>query len=382
MSGAPASAADQHTIAPTSVADPPPYLPELDGLRALAITLVFVYHADILFTAGHRAPLPAGLEFIRAGHTGVSLFFVLSAFLLAQPFLAEAEGGPRVARGRYYARRALRILPLYWLAVVAAVVSSPVPGANVRAGFAYLFFLNSLPALAEPMLPWSVVWWSLAIEVQFYVVLPLLASRMGRVVGGVLVGLYAVAYIAFLLGAFPAGGTEYQRFLLGYGTMFGRAPLFLAGIAAAVIYRRHGHALRARFASRRPDVLLLGLLVALGIVLASVAGAGVVRVDAGPTHAWHLLEGMLWASVLLLVVLVPLRLKVLFTNRVAVGIGIVSYSILILHVPVLAAFAQAEGRVPRAALGAAAYLACLGCAALTYLVVERPFLARKRRLRS
>jgi peptidoglycan/LPS O-acetylase OafA/YrhL len=366
---------------PTGVPETIGYLPELDALRALAITLVFVYHADILFGAGHPAALPAALTFIRAGHTGVSLFFVLSAFLLSQPFLAATEGGRRVELRRYYVRRARRILPLYWLAVGAAVLSSADPVANLGTGIAYLFFLNSLPALADPLLPWSVVWWSLAIEVQFYVLLPLLASRTGRRLGGALLILYAAAYTDFLLGVFP-NASAYQRFLLGYATLFGRAPLFLAGIAAAVLYRSWGGGLRARFAAMRwgSDVFLVALFLALGVLLSWVARLGVVTTDGGPLHAWHLLEAVLWSSVLLVVLLAPLRLKPLFTNRAAVAVGIVSYSILILHVPLLALFAQAVGqKAPlgmQVGTGGAAYLVCCLCAAVTYRVIERPFFTR------
>jgi peptidoglycan/LPS O-acetylase OafA/YrhL len=369
---------------PTGVPETIGYLPELDALRALAITLVFAYHADILFAAGHPASLPASLTFIRAGHSGVSLFFVLSAFLLSQPFLAAAEGGRRVDLRHYYLRRARRILPLYWLAVVVAVATSADPVANLGTGVAYLFFLNSVPALADPLLPWSVVWWSLAIEVQFYVLLPLLASRTGRRLGGALLILYATAYTDFLLGVFPStSATAYQRFLLGYATLFGRAPLFLAGMAAAVLYRSYADALRARFTAMRwgTDVFLVALFVALGVLLSWVARTGVVTTDEGPLHAWHLLEAVLWSAVLLVVLLAPLRLKPLFTNRAAVAVGIVSYSILILHVPLLALFANALG--PKAALGtqiatgAAAYVACLLCAAVTYRVIERPFLTRR-----
>jgi hypothetical protein len=87
---------------------------ELESLRGWAITLVFLYHVEgwlALPRPGDEvSPLWA---FIRAGHTGVSLFFVLSGFLLSRPFLVEGLGGPRVDVRSYYRRRALRILPIY-----------------------------------------------------------------------------------------------------------------------------------------------------------------------------------------------------------------------------------------------------------------------------
>ena len=94
------------------------YLPELEALRGVGVALVFGFHADRfvhfpLMALG--APASPALAFVRAGHTGVDLFFVLSAFLLAQPFLAEVAGAKRVDRRQYFTRRALRILPPNWV---------------------------------------------------------------------------------------------------------------------------------------------------------------------------------------------------------------------------------------------------------------------------
>src|SRR5262249_10913786 len=97
------------------------YFAAIEALRGVAILLVFLFHAEsstgLGLTGTHWTLL---MGFVRAGQTGVSLFLVISAFLLSLPFLAEAEGGRRVARGRYFARRALRILPLYYVVVITA----------------------------------------------------------------------------------------------------------------------------------------------------------------------------------------------------------------------------------------------------------------------
>ena len=120
---------------------------------------------------------PLGLAtlagYLRAGNVGVDLFFVLSGFLLALPYLADIEGGRRVSVGRYFERRALRILPAYYLAVaVVAAVSAHRP-ADLLAGVPWLLFLQSFLNLAPPLLPYSIPWWSLATEVQFYLALPM-----------------------------------------------------------------------------------------------------------------------------------------------------------------------------------------------------------------
>jgi hypothetical protein len=113
--------------------------------------------------------------FVLAGHTGVSLFFVLSGFLLAGPFLAEAAGGARVARRAYAARRVLRVMPAYVAAVTVASIDCAIRPLEVLRGVPYLFFLESIPGMTTPLIPYSDVWWTLATEAQFYLTLPLLA---------------------------------------------------------------------------------------------------------------------------------------------------------------------------------------------------------------
>ena len=158
------------------------YSPELESLRGLAILLVFLYHADEMIGGGHGyatgnlvSPLRA---FMTAGHTGVTLFFVLSAFLLSRPFLAEARGGKRVRLSNFTVRRALRIMPLYVATVAVAVALSPHTASAVFGGIQSLVFLNSFTGLVEPLFPYSTVWWSLATEVQFYLLLPLLGIAL------------------------------------------------------------------------------------------------------------------------------------------------------------------------------------------------------------
>src|SRR6266446_8853408 len=117
------------------------YFPEVEALRGWAITLVFLRHADGLINLGTTetgSRVSPAQAFVRAGHTGVSLFFIISGFLLVLPFLAEAAGGRTVRRSHYYARRALRILPLYYAAVIVASILSAAHLGDVWRGLPYL----------------------------------------------------------------------------------------------------------------------------------------------------------------------------------------------------------------------------------------------------
>src|SRR5215475_5521828 len=138
---------DPTSVAPAGIRRGSTYFPELESLRGLAILLVFVFHADGVLLApfrshvGAQSPLP--LAFVWAGHSGVTLFFVLSAFLLSLPFLDEANGGRPVSRPHFYERRALRILPLYVAVVVVGTILTSRTLADLWRGLPYLAFLQS-----------------------------------------------------------------------------------------------------------------------------------------------------------------------------------------------------------------------------------------------
>src|SRR3989442_11065883 len=120
--GAPVSSGDEALVGLRASST---FLPELESVRGIAVLLVFAFHADIFVRFPFIEPRSTlATAFVRAGYTGVDLFFVLSAFLLSLPFFVEAAGGKRVVVREYFVRRALRILPLYYFAVLVGTVLS------------------------------------------------------------------------------------------------------------------------------------------------------------------------------------------------------------------------------------------------------------------
>jgi len=378
------------------------FIPELESVRGIAVLLVFIFHVDSFarfpFSVVHSTPLT--LAFVRAGFTGVDLFFVLSGFLLSLPFLADAAGGRQVVVRDYALRRALRILPLYWLAVVVGTVLRAKHLDELRFGVPYLLFLHSFAGVRTPLDPYSNVWWSLATEVQFYLILPFLPlflrSARGRRIGAILFVGYVAAYAAMVRGILYIPSVEGQMALMN--SVFGRGPLFIAGVAAAVVYRRFGERIRARLAQVRwlasggSDVLLLALILANALFLQWLVSIGPTGQIAAAYQPWHVVNGTLWASFILLLLFAPLRLKELFSNPVLAWLGIVSYSIYMIHVPFVVLSLQGIRRtwprqfegwsVSSALVIAALTAACLVLSWLSYRFVERPFLMRKGRLGS
>ncbi|HWI72742.1 MAG TPA: acyltransferase, partial [Baekduia sp.] len=163
---------------PDALRPPPgnPRFPLVDGLRAVAALSVLVTHtAFISGFNGHGLPgqITSRLDI------GVALFFVISGFLLYRPFVAARFDGrpvPRVAL--YFRRRALRIIPAYWLALTVLAIWPGLPFVHSDHWWVYYGFLQDL------RVPWIQgglkTAWSLAVEVQFYLLLPVYAVACAR----------------------------------------------------------------------------------------------------------------------------------------------------------------------------------------------------------
>lgn len=148
-------------------------LPGLDGMRAFAVVWVMLLHA------GYRADYPGALRaFADRGAHGVTVFFVLSGFLITALLLEEEDRHGRFSLRDFYVRRAFRILPpvlgvLAGLAVLSRVVPLGVKGWD---GLACLFFFRNLVEGSY----YTEHFWSLAIEEQFYLLWPPVLSCIPR----------------------------------------------------------------------------------------------------------------------------------------------------------------------------------------------------------
>lgn len=182
--------------------------PGLDTVRALGALAVLCTH--VAFWTGSYGLDLLGTAWSRLD-VGVAIFFVLSGFLLSRPFLERARNGERQERvGAYLLKRALRVLPVYWVVAVAALLIVPAnrdlgPGAWLRTlTLSDLYFSHSLPAALTQM-------WSITTEVAFYLVLPLLMWGWTRFTGRrrsdakVVVMVLATAAISVLWAVRPPG---------------------------------------------------------------------------------------------------------------------------------------------------------------------------------
>jgi peptidoglycan/LPS O-acetylase OafA/YrhL len=339
------------------------YIAEVDGLRFIAIFSVLFFH--VVYLATHvdgavlrESPLGVLLRPFQYGYRGVELFFVISGFILGLPFAQHYLAGGKVVRpGRYYLRRLTRLEPPYIVALLgfyAAAVLLRMPdvtapgfwsGLPLRLGYAYDIVRGTYPTL-------NGVTWSLEIEVQFYLLAPLLA-RVFKLGAGLRRLLLCSAICAVPLLAPLVPGSRL--------TLLGFAHLFLMGFLLADL---HVTASDAKWPSRRAwDLLGTAALLVLALV---------------PESRWF---SLVFAWILAGAFLAALRggwfRAVLQLPWVAV-LGGMCYSLYLLHLPLLSFMANRIVRtgmsVPAACLlvGLIALPLAILAGAVYYVLLERP----------
>jgi peptidoglycan/LPS O-acetylase OafA/YrhL len=338
----------------------------VESLRAVGALAVLGSHV-FAYAHGWRPVIFHGFlnRAIMGGGFGVQLFFALSGYLLYRAFARRDFGDGAPVNARTYARnRALRILPLYYAAVVSLLLFTQRGGSGEQWWrfllFAEEFSTKTAQTVDAPL-------WSIVVEVHFYIVLPFLAWALARVSrrsaarGSAVLVAMGVASVALRHAALtPAVIWSYSFPVTFYG--------FVPGMLLALI--------SVRWAGERPAWLSGVLASSDAWVLASVALWIVIF--------WRYSLVDLTAPASFLIVgacVLPLErpsLVRLLDWRPLALVGVVSYSLYVWHVPII------EHVLPHAPKGTLALLAIvlplsLAVAAASYAVIERPFLVRRGR---
>ncbi len=319
-------------------------LPLLDGVRALAALMVLTTHVG--FQTGMVVQGAWGAAVARLD-LGVALFFVLSGFLLLRPWLAtRTDGRAGPSTRRYLVRRAVRILPAYWI-VLAVALATTASGAGVRAAATNAALLQ---VYRGPLLPGLTQTWSLCTEVAFYVVLPLVAvpvaARARTATGrrGLALLLAAVVAVALMWTALATAGVLSPR---STTWLPAHADWFAAGMSLAVleqVVRRRPGARAARLAAElgaHPGTLVALAGAVFWLAATPLGGPASLEPVAPATAAVK--EGLYAVVAVLLVGAAAASdqrrgaMAAVLGHRAVQGVGRVSYGVFLWHLLVLSA---------------------------------------------
>ncbi|MCU1353546.1 MAG: acyltransferase [Acidimicrobiales bacterium] len=336
----------------------------LDGIRALAVYLVVLYHAGV-------GALPGGF-------IGVDVFFVLSGFLVTQVLLRDLDAGGRIRFRRFYARRFRRLLPaaavvllvtavgFTWIASAAEVDDAT---GSFRAAFAWIanwhFIGRSADYFGADINRSPVVhFWSLAVEEQFYLLWPLLlgglfvvARRAGERHRAVMRTVVALGAVVSLGAALRLMSTDLTRVYYGTDT---RAYQLLAGALLA---------LTPRWLARRTRASL-PLQVLGWAAFAAIVGLATRAVDVGAISRGALVT----AAACLLIVAVEASsggVGRVLSWRPIVELGRVSYGTYLWHWPLIVLVTR-QRDLPTAAVAAIAVVGSTALATASFHLLELP----------
>ena len=349
------------------------YRPELDGLRALSIALIFIAHI------GYPWQSLMG-KFMPGTFVAVDLFFMLSGFLLTTLLFEERTRTGTFSFKEFYRRRALRLLPalvFFLLALIPWTIQQHESiGTFLQAeGFVLFYSANWAAILGhDGIIPFSLSHtWTLAIEEQYYLLFfPLLIGLLGlfkrmRTVGFILVGLVVVVWVNRLIWALRATQGSFETTL--YIRTDTRADALLVGPLIAV-WLQLGHRIT-------PRLRLLGLPAAAFLIWIICFA----HVNDRWVYYWGFgLIDIAWAFVLLSVLGGTHVFTRVLQLRPIVWTGVISYGLYLWHMPVFVEIMRHTRyrNLPHWLPFAIAVVLTFLIASFSYYVIERPFLKRKR----
>jgi peptidoglycan/LPS O-acetylase OafA/YrhL len=303
----------------------------LDHLRALAIILVFFFHYQVAFSH------PAWVETIGSfGWSGVDLFFVLSGYLIAGQLFSRVDRGKKISLKEFYIKRFFRIIPIYLL-IVAVYFSLP----SFREKEAlpplwrFLTFTQNFGLNPKDYGTFSHAW-SLCVEEQFYLLLPLtmlvfLHFNAGRKAFYLVLFLFILGFITRTISwnNFVEPGIKNANFRLPYFKWvyyptYNRLDGLLAGISIAGVFQFYPK-IRERVAGYGNLILLLGLLI---IIVAYILCTDLFTFNAA-VFGFPLVSigfGCLVASAVL-----PSSLLYKYKSKLTIHIAALSYAIYLSH---------------------------------------------------
>ena len=341
------------------------YIPEFDGIRGIALLIVLISHTAALYRADRWSAIPGGF-------LALDMFFVLSGFLITAMLLRDPAQSGTINLAAFYKRRVLRLFPAL-VAVLAAhwcySILTDLPQELERATLLAVafYYLNWKVAFGQEIVPALGHLWSLSVEEQFYLVWPFVTAsllhvrrRLGIVV---IILLAAIAYVAIARGIMLESGMKWSRLYVRTDT---RAEGLLTGALLAHLWVR--------------GLAPARMVVPIAWVMSAFLAWCLVFVQ--PQDA-ELYVGLFtaiafaWGVIMLAILETAWSLKALLRLSVLRVLGRVSYGCYLWHFPIYVAVRRHTPDWSPAWRIALAFSLTALATYLSWILIERHFLARK-----
>lgn len=370
--------------------------PSLHGLRVLAIVSVVQFHVTWIFAAEQGIRIDR--QFAKSSLTiffGMDLFFILSGFLIGSILLRSLETSGTQNLRRFYIRRISRTFPSYYLVLTYLALVTPLtPSQRAHLPYEYLYATNFLSLLRiDIVMFWG---WSLALEEQFYLTVPLLffvlyrlRSDRARIALLVAIWLSALA-VRLAIYFLRAPWTDLSLYEALYFRPHTRFDTLIAGIILAFVHRRYGDAitewLKAPF---HRALLALSSLTCLWVLLEPWL-FGPEHVQLVHVFAWGTVTSIMYFGWLILLLHGNGWIHRALSHPAFRRIATLGYGVYLIHIPLLDTLAVPFARALQAkhvpmlviwpvSLGGLMVLS-LGLAYVLHVVVEKPSLWIRERL--
>ena len=339
------------------------YRPEIDALRAIAVMAVIIYHAKIYFLGNLLLP---------GGFLGVDIFFVISGYLISSLILRELKENKTFSFKNFYERRARRILPALFTVVLVSIPFAwkyILPTSFIdyaksilfTIGFGsnfYFYFSGQLYGAESGLLKPLLHTWSLAIEEQFYIIFPVFLFIIYNYFRKNII--LIICFIAFLSLVFSEYLTDANPSLNFY-IFLSRSWELLFGTLIVLLE----HVRKEKFLNDYSNIfILLGLLL---IILSFF-----LFKDSNDHPTIKSIYPIIGVAIIIYFSSADVFMTKFLSNKIFVGIGLISYSLYLWHYPVFA-FARIGYLTHSVFDYALVALLIFVLSILTYFFIEKPF---------
>lgn len=246
----------------------PLYLSGLNGLRAIASLAVVFSHLTLELEKFNLSPYLLGknaagkpMSYQLASH-GVTIFFVLSGFLITYLIQLEKEKTNTIAVKKFYLRRILRIWPLYYLYFILAIVSAVIFSIDFNSSsiLFYVFFTANIPFILNMSLPFLHHYWSIGVEEQFYLFWPWLNKVINKNIIKKILVLIIIINVVRIVIWFTVPYTE-----LAIATLVNRFDCMMIGGVGAFYFKKNNYLFMTLVDNKVSQCIALFILLLVGL---------------------------------------------------------------------------------------------------------------------